>query len=63
MQRSTPPPRGFKRLNINIDSELLNRFKSLTALEGDNMTDVLLEFIKRYVELHGRGQRPKKSRR
>lgn len=61
MKRSTQPPPGSKRMNINIDAELLNRFKSLTALKGVNMTDVLVEFVEHYVELHDK--RPKKKLR
>ena len=59
MPRSTQPPRGYKRLNINIDSQLLNRFKAAAALQGENMTDILLEFIQRYVGSRGK----KKARR
>jgi hypothetical protein len=58
MQRSTQPPQGHKRLNINIDSQLLNRFKAAAALKGENMTDILIEFIRHYV-----GQRGKKKTR
>jgi ParG protein len=60
--RSTQPPRGSKRLNINIDSQLLNRFKSAAALDGVTMSDVLVEFIQRYVDTHGPGK-PKKAKR
>lgn len=63
MKRSTQPPKGYKRLNINIDSELLNRFKAAAALGGVTMSDVLLEYIQRYVDTHGPGKRPKKARR
>lgn len=48
----------FKRMNLNVPIELHNRFKSLTAAEGANMTDVLLEFIRDYVARHS----PKKGR-
>ncbi len=61
--RSTQPPKGHKRLNLNIDSELLNRFKAAAALDGITMSDVLVEFIQRYIQTHGPGKRPKKSRR
>ena len=63
MKRSTQPPEGYKRLNINIDSELLNRFKAAAALDGITMSDVLVEFIQRYVDTHGPSKRPKKARR
>ncbi len=36
-------------MNLNVEVELHNRFKSITAAEGKNMTDVLLEFIQSYV--------------
>ncbi len=36
-------------MNLNVPVELHNAFKSATAAEGKNMTDVLLEFIENYV--------------
>jgi len=36
-------------MNLNVPIELHNAFKSTTAAEGKNMTDVLLEFIQDYV--------------
>ncbi len=51
-----------KRVNLNISVELHNRFKSLTAAQGENMTDVLLRFIDDYVREHTspkpKGRRP-----
>jgi hypothetical protein len=44
--------KGIKRMNLNVPVELHNAFKSTTAVQGQNMTDVLLEFIKEYVERH-----------
>jgi hypothetical protein len=41
--------KGIKRLNINIPTELHRSFKSTTAAQGLEMTDVLLEFIEKYV--------------
>jgi len=38
-----------KRMNLNVPLELHNRFKSVTAAQGQNMTDVLMEFIKSYI--------------
>ena len=38
-----------KRMNLNVPLELHNSFKSVTAAQGQNMTDVLMEFIKNYV--------------
>jgi hypothetical protein len=48
-----------KRMNLNVPIELHNTFKSLTAAQGQNMTDVLLEFIQQYVDKHS----PKLDRR
>lgn len=39
----------WKRMNLNVPVELHNNFKSVTAAQGQNMTDVLMEFIKNYV--------------
>ena len=41
-------------MNLNVPVELHNSFKSLTAAQGLNMTDVLLEFIQQYVKSKGR---------
>jgi hypothetical protein len=49
-------------MNLNVDLELHNRFKAATAAEGKNMTDVLIDFIREYVEQHAR-QQSKKGRR
>jgi hypothetical protein len=38
-----------KRMNLNVPVDLHNSFKSVTALEGKDMTTVLLEFIRSYV--------------
>ena len=42
----------IKRMNLNVPLELHNGFKSVTAAQGLNMTDVLLEFIKNYIVKH-----------
>ena len=42
--------KGIKRMNLNVPIELHNAFKSTTAGQGKNMTDVLLEYIRSYVE-------------
>ena len=39
----------LKRVNIHIDPDLHRAFKTATADRGENMTDVLLEFINSYV--------------
>jgi hypothetical protein len=41
-----------KRLNVILPIELHNQFKSLAAARGDNMTDVLLQFIHDYIRQH-----------
>ena len=38
-----------KRANLNISAELHNRFKSATAAQSLNMTNVIIEFIHNYV--------------
>lgn len=43
------PVQEFKRMNINIETGLHDAFKAATALQGKRMTDVLLEFIQKYV--------------
>lgn len=53
---------GLKRLNVNITTELHRRFKSATAAQGLEMSDVILEFIQKYVAKNG-VVAPKKGRR
>jgi hypothetical protein len=53
---------GLKRLNVNISEELHRNFKSATAAQGLEMTDVLLDFIQKYVDKNGLVA-PKKGRR
>jgi ParG len=50
-----------KRMNLNVPTELHNSFKSVTAAQGQNMTDVLLEFIQNYVTKHS--PKPKRRRK
>ena len=45
-----------KRLNMNVPRELHDAFKAATAAEGQQMTDVLLQFIRDYVERRPAGQ-------
>jgi hypothetical protein len=52
-----------KRMNLNVPVKLHNSFKSVTAAEGENMTDVLLEFIEDYVRRHSSAARKPKGRR
>lgn len=53
---------GPKRLNVNISEELHRSFKSATAAQGLEMTDLILEWIQKYVDKNGLVA-PKKSRR
>jgi hypothetical protein len=39
-------------MNLNVPIELHNSFKAVTASQGKNMTDTLLEFIQQYVAKH-----------
>jgi hypothetical protein len=48
-------------MNLNVPIELHNSFKSVTAAEGQNMTDVLIEFIEQYVSKHS--SKPKGRRK
>ena len=50
----------IKRMNLNVPVELHHAFKSVTASQGKNMTDVLLEFILTYVDRHS--SKPKGKR-
>ena len=43
-------PQPVKRMNVNVPLELHNSFKSITAAQGLNMTDVLIQFIHEYVD-------------
>ena len=62
IQIKTKEGTGLKRLNVNISEELHRRFKSATAAQGLEMTDVILEWIQKYVDKNGLVI-PKKSRR
>ena len=48
-------------MNLNVPLELHNSFKSVTAAQGQNMTDILMAFIKSYVEKHS--SKPKGRRK
>jgi hypothetical protein len=48
-------------LNINIPISIHNSFKAATAARGENMTDILLEYIRDYVQKYEASQ--KKGRR
>jgi hypothetical protein len=48
-QISQQEEQRVKRMNLNVPVELHNSFKSVTAAQGQNMTDVLLDFIQNYI--------------
>ena len=48
-------------MNLNVDIDLHNAFKSATAGKGLDMTTVLIDFIEGYVKKHSTPK--KKSRR
>jgi hypothetical protein len=50
--KQQPATQQVKRMNLNVPIDLHNAFKSTTAAEGQNMTDVLIEFIQQYVDRH-----------
>jgi hypothetical protein len=47
----------LKRMNINMDSSLHDRFKAAVAARGKKMTDVLIAFIEDYVKHYPKGGR------
>ncbi len=53
--------RRVKRVNINIEVSLHDAFKAAAAARGENMTDILMQFIEQYVNKYG--VQPKKGRR
>ena len=57
-----PLKEGFKKMNLNVEGKLHNDFKAVTAAQGKSMTDVLLEFIRDYVQKHLPRERRSKGR-
>jgi hypothetical protein len=49
-------------MNLNVETNLHDAFKASTAAQGKKMTDVLLEFIRDYVQKHRRN-RPSAARK
>jgi hypothetical protein len=60
MPRSVRPAAGFKRMNLNIEAGLLDAFKAAAALQGKEMTAIVIEFIESYVREKLPGGRPPK---
>ena len=54
--------KGLKRMNINLDSELHQQFKTAVSNKGENMTDVLIAFIQGYVDKYYPGDLKKGGR-
>ena len=52
-------PKGSVRMNLNVDEKLHYAFKLAVTSERKNMTDVLVELMKRYVAEH---ERPTKKK-
>jgi ParG len=52
-QIKKPEETQVKRMNLNVPVELHNSFKATTAAQGKNMTDVLMDYIRQYVDKHG----------
>jgi hypothetical protein len=40
----------MSRLNLNIPDDLHKRFKSVCALEGKDMTTIIIRIVEEYVE-------------
>jgi hypothetical protein len=50
-----------KRMNLNVAVELHNTFKSVTAAQGQNMTDVLMDYIKSYIAKYAPKQKGRRK--
>ncbi len=57
-----PLKEGFKKMNLNVEVKLHTDFKAVTAAQGKSMTDVLVEFIRDYVQKHQPRERRSKGR-
>jgi ParG len=55
------PPKGFIRMNLNVQEDLHTAFKVAVTSERKNMTDVLIELMQRYVAEHGPAAARKKK--
>lgn len=58
----TTKSRKVLRLNVNLDERLHATFKATAALQGRQMTDLIIEFIDRYVRDHSPGS-PQKGKK
>ena len=48
--RQLKAQRKVKRMNINVEVDLHNAFKSAVSARGENMTDILVKCIQDYVD-------------
>lgn len=48
----TDAPQRVVRLNVNIDEKLHTAFKTIAAIQGRRMTDLLVELVEGYVREH-----------
>ena len=58
----TEPPEGTIRMNLHVDRKLHAEFKALAARDGQRMTDLLVAFIKAYVQEHSASKLPRKGK-
>ena len=49
-------------MNLNVDQDLHTAFKVAVTSQRQNMTDVLIEFMRRYVADHGPAAGKKKAK-
>jgi hypothetical protein len=48
----TKPTEGTIRLNVNVEESVHSAFKAACALQGKRMTELLIKFMKQYVQEH-----------
>ncbi len=59
-----PLKEGYKKMNVNVETDLHNAFKAAAAAQGKSITEVLLEFIRDYVKRNSPGSpRNKRGRK
>jgi hypothetical protein len=49
-------------MNLHVDRKLHAEFKALAARDGQRMTDLLVAFIKAYVQEHSASKLPRKGK-
>jgi len=52
LHASINPTLRYKRMSLIIDPDLHHAFKLITTAQGKEMSQVLIQFIKDYVEKH-----------